>query len=283
MQAKALEIFDIDLVAIGRPALDLARPESVYRSIIDARPEIVISAAAFTAVDQAEEEPARAFAINAAGAEAVALAARDCGAAIIHLSTDYVFRGDSDTSYTENHVPAPLNVYGRSKLEGERLVARANPKHVVLRTAWVYSPFGKNFVKTMLALATERDSIQVVADQWGNPTSAYEIAVALLHIAERILIHPSADHFGLYHLAGDGDVNWSGFAREIFAQSQARGGASASVIDIRTAEFPTKARRPQNSRLNCEKFGAVFNHQMPDWKTSLGEVLDIMRHSPAPA
>ncbi|HLU20474.1 MAG TPA: dTDP-4-dehydrorhamnose reductase [Pusillimonas sp.] len=271
LAAEAAKRSAMKLVIMGRPSLDLTRPETVHRVIAHARPDIVISAAAYTAVDQAEDEPALAREINAAGAKAVAEAAYQCGAPVIHLSTDYVFAGDTLTAYTEEETPSPKNVYGQTKLEGEGLVALANPQHVILRTAWVFSPSGRNFVKTMLHLARERDAVAVVADQWGNPTSALELARAILHIATR-LGTPNPP-YGLYHLAGAGDVNWSGFARAIIAESRALGGPEANVIDIASYDYPTRAARPANSRLSCDKFNAAFNWQMPHWQESVGEVV----------
>ncbi|WP_292090156.1 NAD(P)-dependent oxidoreductase, partial [Mesorhizobium sp.] len=159
---------------VGRPALDLARPETVFAALAEARPDIVVSAAAYTNVDQAEDEKELAFAVNATGAGKVAEAAAGLGVPVIHLSTDYVFDGAKDSAYVETDATAPLGVYGASKLAGEKAVAAANPRHLILRTAWVYSPFGRNFVKTMLRLASDRDEISVVADQWGNPTSALD-------------------------------------------------------------------------------------------------------------
>ncbi|RUV09947.1 dTDP-4-dehydrorhamnose reductase, partial [Mesorhizobium sp. M7A.T.Ca.TU.009.01.3.1] len=169
----------VEVIAIGRPQLDLARPDTVIEAIAAAKPDIVVSAAAYTAVDQAEDEPDLAFAVNAAGAGEVAQAASRLGVPVIHLSTDYVFDGTKDAAYVETDATAPRSVYGASKLAGEQAVASANPRHLILRTAWVYSPFGKNFVKTMLRLAADRDEIAVVADQWGNPTSALDIADAI--------------------------------------------------------------------------------------------------------
>ncbi len=262
----------VEIVAAGRPELDLAQPDTVRRAILDARPDVVVSAAAYTAVDQAEDEPDAAFAVNAAGAGAVAEAARDCGAPVIHLSTDYVFAGDAAGPYREDDPTGPRSVYGRSKLEGERLVVAGNPRHVVLRTAWVYSPFGKNFVRTMLRLAETRDALSVVADQWGNPTGALDIADAVLHVAARIA-RPDFVAWDVYHFAGAGEANWSGFAREIFKESAARGGPSATVTDIATSDYPTKAARPANSRLDTTRFEAVFGLAPPPWRESLKPVV----------
>ncbi|YBV98160.1 dTDP-4-dehydrorhamnose reductase [Phyllobacteriaceae bacterium JZ32] len=264
---------DLQLLAMGRPDLDLARPETVLAAISEARPDLVVSAAAYTAVDQAEDESEAAFAVNAAGARAVAEAARACGAPVIHLSTDYVFAGDSGKAYVESDPVGPKGVYGRSKLEGERLVAEAHPEHIILRTAWVYSSFGKNFVKTMLRVAETRESLSVVSDQWGNPTSALDIADAIIRISDHLAGKADFAGYGIYHLAGTGDTNWSGFARGIFAESARNGGPVAEVIDIATSQYPTKAVRPANSRLSTEKFRKTFGWSMPEWQASLRDVV----------
>ncbi|TJV53573.1 MAG: dTDP-4-dehydrorhamnose reductase [Mesorhizobium sp.] len=264
---------DVEVVAVGRPVLDLARPDTVYSALEAARPDIVVSAAAYTAVDQAEDEKDLAFAVNAVGAGKVAEAAAKLGVPVIHLSTDYVFDGTKDGAYVETDPTAPLGVYGASKLAGEQAVAAANPRHLILRTAWVYSPFGRNFVKTMLRLAADRDEISVVADQWGNPTSALDIADAILHAAARLHDGNNFAAYGIYHLAGSGEINWSGFARHILDTSRAFGGPHASVRDIATADYPTKARRPANSRLSSARFADVFGWTAPEWRDSAGGVV----------
>ncbi|TPN83172.1 dTDP-4-dehydrorhamnose reductase [Mesorhizobium sp. CU2] len=261
---------DVEVVALGRPALDLARPETVLAALEAAKPDIVVSAAAYTAVDQAEDERDLAFAVNAVGAGKVAEAAAKLGVPVIHLSTDYVFNGAKDSAYVETDPTEPIGVYGASKLAGEQAVAAASSRHLILRTAWVYSPFGKNFVKTILRLAADRDELSVVADQWGNPTSALDIADAVLHAAAR-LGHGAP--FGVYHLAGTGETNWSGFARHILDASRALGGPHARVRDITTAEYPTKARRPANSRLSSAKFAAVFGWTPQIWRESTETVV----------
>ncbi|TGT41339.1 dTDP-4-dehydrorhamnose reductase [Mesorhizobium sp. M8A.F.Ca.ET.165.01.1.1] len=263
----------VEVVAIGRPELDLARPDTVIDAITAARPDIVVSAAAYTAVDQAEDEPDLAFAVNATGAGKVAEAAARLGVPIIHLSTDYVFDGSAPRAYVETDPTAPLGVYGASKLAGEQAVAAANPRHLILRTAWVYSPFGKNFVKTMLRLAADRDEISVVSDQCGNPTSALDIADAILHAATTLHRDKDVAAFGTYHLAGTGETNWSGFARHILDTSLKSGGPWARVRDITTMDYPTKARRPANSRLSSAKFADVFAWTAPDWRESAEEVV----------
>ncbi|TPM37561.1 dTDP-4-dehydrorhamnose reductase [Mesorhizobium sp. B2-3-4] len=268
-QARA----DAQIVPVGRPQIDLARPDTIIDVIAAASPDIVVSAAAYTAVDQAEDEPDLAFAVNATGAGKVAEAAARLGVPVIHLSTDYVFDGTKADAYVETDPTAPLGVYGASKLAGEQAVAAANPRHLILRTAWVYSPFGKNFVKTMLRLAADRNEISVVSDQWGNPTSALDIADAILHAAA--MLHRNKDFaaFGTYHLAGTGDTNWSGFARHILDTSLKFGGSWARVRDIETMDYPTKARRPANSQLSSAKFADVFAWNAPDWRESAQAVV----------
>jgi len=260
---------DLEMIALGRPSLDLVKPEAVHNAIAAINPDLVVSAAAYTAMDLAEDERELAFAVNATGAEAVAKAAKVCGSPVIHLSTDYVFAGDTDEPYVESDVTAPRSVYGNSKLEGERLVARANPRHIILRTAWVYSPFGKNFVKTMLKLAETHDAVTVVSDQRGNPTSALDIADAIIQVADHLAVVPDFAAYGVYHLVGAGDTNWSGFARAIFSESARLGGPRAAVTDIMTADYPTKAVRPANSRLSTAKFQQVFDWSPPRWQSSL--------------
>ncbi|PWJ92740.1 dTDP-4-dehydrorhamnose reductase [Mesorhizobium loti] len=263
----------VEVIAIGRPSLDLAKPDTVIDAIAAAKPDIVVSAAAYTAVDQAEDEPDLAFAVNAVGAGKVAEAARRLGVPVIHLSTDYVFDGSAAGAYVETDATGPRCVYGASKLAGEQAVAAANPRHLILRTAWVYSPFGKNFVKTMLRLAADRDEITVVADQWGNPTSALDIADAILHAAAQLHGNKGSDASGIYHLAGAGETNWSGFARHILDTSRVLGGPWARVRDIATMDYPTKARRPANSRLSSTKFASVFGSNAPDWRQSTEAVV----------
>lgn len=270
---KASQRSDLEVIALGRPELDLAERETVFHAIEAVKPDLVVSAAAYTAVDLAEDESELAFAINATGAEAVAEAAKSCGAPVIHLSTDYVFAGDASKAYVETDSTGPRSVYGSSKLEGEQLIAKANRQHIIMRTAWVYSPFGKNFVKTMLKLAETRDALSVVSDQWGNPTSALDIADAIIHVADHMAAVPDFSAYGVYHLVGTGDTNWSGFARAIFSESAALGGPAATVTDITTADYPTKAVRPANSRLLTAKFRKRFDWSAPQWQASLHDVI----------
>ncbi|KXF76577.1 dTDP-4-dehydrorhamnose reductase [Paramesorhizobium deserti] len=269
---RASGLHDVTVITVGRPEMDLADPISIQHAIGDANVDIVVSAAAYTAVDQAEDEPELAHAVNVTGAHAVASAAATRNIPVIHLSTDYVFSGTSNALYTEEDATDPQCVYGRTKLAGELAVASANPQHVILRTAWVYSPYGKNFVKTMMRLAAERDEISVVSDQWGNPTSALDIADGIIHIAERILSDDRNAPYGLFHLTGTGETNWSGFADEIMKTSPVHGGPTAVIRPISTSDYPTKAKRPANSRLATEKLKAAYGWKAPRWQTSLGEV-----------
>lgn len=263
----------VEVVAVGRPALDLARPDTVFEALAAAKPDIVVSAAAHTTVDQAEDEKELAFKVNAEGAGKVAEAAARLGIPVIHLSTDYVFDGAKDGPYVETDATAPLGVYGASKLAGERAVAAANPRHLILRTAWVYSPFGRNFVKTMLRLASERDEVSVVADQWGNPTSALDIADAIRHASAILRRNKSFAAFGVYHVAGTGEINWSGFARQVLDKSRELGGPYARVRDVAMADYPGKALRPVNSRLSSAKFAAAFGWTAPEWRQSAEAVV----------
>ena len=257
----------IDVIAIRRPQLDLAVPSSIRHAIPDVRPDIVVSAAAYTAVDKAESEPEIAASVNGVGAGCVAEVCEKLGIPIIHLSTDYVFDGRKTGAYVETDPTGPMSAYGRSKLAGEQAVQAACSRHVILRTAWVYSPFGNNFVKTMLRVAQSRPEISVVDDQVGCPTYAPHLAQAILHITGAVIRPGNETAWGVYHACGAGETTWCGFAREIFRVSGARGGPAAAVKAITTAEYPTPAKRPGNSRLDCGKLERVFGIRQPSWQT----------------
>lgn len=276
---QALASADLEIVALGRPELDLAQPETVLRALSDAKPDVVVSAAAYTAVDKAESEPELAFAVNRDGAGAVAQAAKELGVPIIHLSTDYVFDGTKATAYVETDAIGPMSVYGLSKLEGENTVAENTPNHAILRTAWVYSEYGNNFVKTMLRLGESRDEINVVADQFGCPTSANDIASAIVEIARQLSADSSPRLRGVFHLSGTGETNWANFAKQIFAFSAENGGKPMVVNDIVTAQYPTPAKRPANSRLDCSKLEKVFGIRLPAWQTSTRAVVTALAQS----
>jgi dTDP-4-dehydrorhamnose reductase len=262
---------DVTAFALGRPALDLTAPASVLKTLADFKPDVIVNAAAYTAVDKAEAEPDAAMALNADGPARLAEAADKMGAILIHVSTDYVFDGTKATPYVEDDPTAPLGAYGRSKLAGEEAVRAATARHIILRTAWVHSPFGANFVKTMLRLAADRPEVRVVDDQIGSPTYAPHLAEAILAIARTALADADAARFGTYHAAGTGAVTWCGMAREVMRVSASLGGPSANVAAITTAEYPTPARRPANSRLDCAKLATVFGVTLPRWEEGVAE------------
>jgi dTDP-4-dehydrorhamnose reductase len=265
----------IAVEAVGRPEIDLEQPDTVTAALIARAPDVIVNAAAFTAVDKAEVEENRAFAINRDGAAAAATAAAQLGIPLIHLSTDYVYDGGNRQPYVETDVTAPLGVYGASKLAGELAVSTACPNALILRTSWVYSPFGSNFVKTMLHLGATRDRLRVVDDQIGNPTSALDLAGAILRIV------PGLDgQGGLYHLAGTGHVSWCGLARHIFEVSASCGGPSLPVEAITTADYPTPARRPAHSWLSSAAFERRFGFALPPWQESVTGVVRELLQSP---
>lgn len=276
---QALASAELEIVALGRPELDLAQPETVLTALREAKPDVVISAAAYTAVDKAESEPDIAFAVNRDGARAVAEAANDIGVPVIHLSTDYVFDGTKAAAYVETDPTGPASAYGRSKLEGEQAVSESTANHAILRTAWVYSEYGGNFVKTMLRLSEGRDEVNVVADQFGCPSSANDIAIAIVAIARRLMQDPSPHLRGIFHLSGTGETNWADFAKQIFGFSAENGGKSMIVNYITTAQYPTPARRPANSRLDCSKLEEVYGIRLPEWQTSTRAVVAALAQS----
>jgi dTDP-4-dehydrorhamnose reductase len=260
---------DVAIVALARPEVMLEDRAAVLNGVARARPDVVINAAAYTAVDKAESEEWLAVQVNGKGAGHVAEAAANIGAPLLHLSTDYVFDGTLDRPDREDDPPNPTGVYGRSKLIGETLAAERCPNSVILRTAWVYSPFGTNFVRTMLRLNETRDEVGVVADQLGNPTSAIDIADALLAVARRIREDDSPDLRGVFHMTGGGEATWADLAEAVFAEARAHGRRLTRVKRITTAEYPTPARRPANSRLDNTKLGRVYGVHLPDWRGSL--------------
>lgn len=261
-----------ELVFTTRDMLDLADPASIERTVAAVSPELVISAGAYTAVDRAEQEPELAMAINGHAPGVLAAAAARVGAPILHISTDYVFDGSLDRPWVEDDSVAPLGVYGATKLAGEAAVIASGARHAILRTAWVYSPFGNNFVRTMLRLAETRDALSVVEDQFGCPTSAHDIADGLSAVVQQWQQGGGGE--GIYHLAGTGETHWADFARAIFAASAARGGHSADVTGIPTSAYPTPAQRPANSRLDCTRFAQTFGYRAPDWRESVVAVVD---------
>ncbi|MBB1428472.1 dTDP-4-dehydrorhamnose reductase [Shewanella sp. SG44-2] len=260
---------ELTFLALDREELDITDPIQVDKIVTEFQPNIIINAAAYTTVDKAEQESELAFAINRYGPQNLALAANKINAAIIHISTDYVFDGDSAESYTESDVTSPQGEYGRSKLAGEHAVAQACPKHIILRTAWVFGEHGNNFVKSMLRLAKTRDTLGVVADQFGGPTYAGDIANAILVISKQIARNSHA--YGIYHFSGFPHVNWHTFAERIFeiALDQNVLVKPIQVNPITTLDYPTPAKRPANSRLNCDKIHNTFGIMQSDWQAAL--------------
>ena len=258
----------VKIVAQGRPQLDLLDKASIAAAFDTVRPDLVVNAAAYTAVDQAESEEAAAFALNAAAPGDLAAAAARSSIPILHISTDYVFDGTKTAPYVETDPVAPLGVYGRSKLAGEQAVAGANPDHIILRTAWVYSPVGRNFVKTMLRVGSMREELGVVHDQRGNPTSAADIAAGIAGISAQVLSGRAPMKPGVYHMTARGEASWAEFAEHIFACSAQAGGPVARVKRITSAEYPTPVARPANSRLACSKISEAYGVVLPQWQGS---------------
>jgi dTDP-4-dehydrorhamnose reductase len=258
---------EVAITCIGRPQLDLAQPDTVDAVLAGAAADVVVNAAAYTAVDKAESERDLAFRINRDGAAAVAQACARRGLPLIHVSTDYVFDGTARAPYRETDTCNPQGVYGASKLAGEDAVRAALPDAAVLRTAWVHSPFGGNFVKTMLRLAAERDRLRVVADQRGSPTYAPDLAVAIVVMARQLCAGAGG---GVFHLAGSGATTWHGLAVEIMSVA----GRDIPVDAISTAEYPTPARRPANSVLDTAKIAAAFGIRLPPWQDGVRRCVD---------
>lgn len=271
--ATELRLAAPEAVFLGRDKADLRAPEACAEAIAAHHPTAVINAAAHTAVDRAEKEEALATVINGDAPGAMARACAALGVPFVHISTDYVFAGDGSTPWTPTHPVAPQNAYGRSKLVGEEAVRAAGGTHAILRTSWVVSAHGTNFVKTMLRLGAERDALTIVADQIGGPTPARDIARACLSIAAQLL--EAQDKSGTYHFSGAPDTNWADFAREIFATA----GLPCNVTNIPSSAYPTPATRPQNSRLDCRATETVFGIPRPDWRSGLTEILRTLQEA----
>ncbi len=268
------------LTYANRAALDITDADAVRALIASGGVGLVVNAAAYTAVDRAETEPAAADAGNRLGPEVLAYASGRAGIPLIHISTDYVFDGSKAGAYVEDDPVAPLGVYGASKEAGERAVRQHNDRHLILRTAWVYSADGGNFIKTMLRLAGERDSVSVVDDQIGCPSSADAIANAIVALTTRFYRDGDATAWGTYHLCCAGETSWHGFAAAIFEALAARGGKAPALSAIKTKEFPTPARRPANSVLNCDKLKTTFGITPPHWQEALIPVMDELCGKP---
>jgi dTDP-4-dehydrorhamnose reductase len=270
------------VVALEAPVLDLTDAASIARAVAQAAPDAIVNAAAYTAVDKAEGQRDLAFAVNATGAGLLAAAAADRDLPFVQISTDYVFSGDGGAPYAEDAATGPSSVYGASKLAGEAAVLAANPRSAILRTAWVCSPHGTNFVKTMLRLGAERDAVSVVADQHGAPTFAADLADAIARMLPRLAAAPAGDPaFGLFHLTGQPWTTWHGFAEAIFAGAAARGAKTPHLAAIGTADYPTPARRPADGRLDCSRIGLIHGITPADWRRSLAKCLDTLIGPPA--
>ncbi len=256
---------EVQVDALDRGAADLTNSDACAEIIKNTDAQVVINAAAYTAVDKAEDEIDQAFAINALAPAAMARAAADRDLPFLHISTDYVFDGSGNRAWATTDQTAPLNVYGQSKLKGEKLIADAGGWHAILRTSWVFSAYGSNFVKTILRLAETRDQLSIVADQIGGPTFAASIADCLLTIATT----ERRGEGGIFHFSGSPDTSWAGFAREVVSQA----GLGLTIDEIPTAEFPTPAQRPLNSRLDCQRLMDEFGLPRPDWKQAITDVL----------
>ena len=263
------------IVGRSRSETDIADAAAVEAAFRAARPDIVVNAAAYTKVDKAETERDQAYRVNKDGAGILAAVCAAADVPFVHISTDYVFDGSKPGSYVEDDPPAPVSVYGASKLAGEEEVRRRHKKHVILRTSWVYGQYGSNFLKTMLRLAEERSELRVVADQHGSPTCTADLAQAVFALAPR-LIHADDRFWGIYHFTGDGETNWCQFADEILTHRARWKGGRPKLTAITTAEYPTPARRPMNSVLDNSRFRATFGLSAKSWRQSVKESVDAL-------
>ncbi len=266
---------------VGRPGFDFDRPPSIAESVQATQPAFVVNAAAWTAVDAAETDPDAAGRANRDGPATLAALCADARIPLIHISTDYVFDGNKGTPYTEADPTSPTGVYGATKLEGEQAVLAACPRAIVLRTSWVYSATGKNFVRSMLGAAQKTDRLRVVADQQGCPTSARDLAVAILAVVARLREGWQDRYAGVFHAAGAGSTTWHGLAEAVFQDAAAYGRPVPTVDAIATADWPTPARRPPDSRLDCTKLSQVFGVRLPEWRTGLSRTIaELLAASP---
>ena len=252
-----------EVIALDRARLDLSDPTAIQHVVRDARPEVIVNAAAYTAVDRAESEPALAGAVNAVAPGVFAEEARRCGALLVHYSTDYVFDGEKQTPYVEDDAASPINAYGKTKLEGERAIQASGCRSLILRTSWVYGPRGHNFLKTVLRLARERSELRMVDDQIGAPTSSAAIALATVEMLGR------TGPEGLFHMTASGETSWRGFAEAIVARNHLQ----VRVVGITSQDYPTPARRPRNSLLDNGKLKSAYGLALGSWQHQLDEVV----------
>jgi dTDP-4-dehydrorhamnose reductase len=264
-----------ELVALDSASADFRHPEQLGQTVLKVRPDVIVNAAAHTAVDKAESEPELARMLNATSPGVIAEVAQQIGALMVHYSTDYVFDGSGSKPWQEDDATGPLSVYGRTKLEGEQLVAKRCARHLIFRTSWVYAARGGNFAKTMLRLAKERERLTVIDDQFGAPTGAELLADVTAHAIRDTLRDPAKA--GLYHLAAGGETTWHGYARFVLEQAQAAGvelkATPASVDPVPTSAFPTPATRPHNSRLSTIKLQSTFGLSLPHWQAGVARML----------
>jgi len=275
-----------DLTALDRAALDLAEPATIAAQMRATRPDVIVNCAAYTAVDRAETDQAAAHAANAIGAGVLAEEAKRCGALLVHFSTDYVFDGEKRAPYLETDATNPLSVYGATKLAGERAIAAAGARHLILRTSWVYGPHGKNFLFTMLRLGREREELRVVDDQRGAPTSSRALARLVRELLQpggsaltRGGVDAAAERSGVYHATAAGETTWFGFAQAIFDEMRRQGRLDFTpprLTAIHTSGYPTPARRPANSVLSGERLRAAFATSIPDWREGLAEAISAL-------
>lgn len=274
---------DVTVIPLARPMLDLEDLVSIAPAIAACQPDVVVNAAAYTAVDLAESQEETALLVNGEAAGEVARAARALGVPVIQISTDYVFDGALERPYREGDPVAPICAYGRSKLAGEQAVTAATDDHAILRTAWVYSPFGNNFVRTMLRLAETRTEIGVVADQAGCPTNALDIADAILAVAHNLSARPDDPALrGIFHMGAQGEAVWADVAEAIFAEREAAGHAPVTVKRIATECYPTPAKRPGNSRLDSRRLAAIHGLTLPHWRGSLSACVQRLLNTDRP-
>ncbi len=259
------------VACIGRDAADFTRPDEVALAATHVQADAIVNAAAYTAVDRAESDEATALLVNATSVGALARVAADRGLPLVHVSTDYVFDGGGERPFRQGDPTGPLGAYGRTKLAGEEALRAAGGTHAILRTSWVFSAHGQNFLRTMLRLGAERPVLRVVADQVGGPTPASDLAQACLTAATALTAAPHLT--GTYHYTGAPDVSWADFARAIFAEA----GLPVAVEDIPTSAYPTPARRPANSRLDCSATEAAFGLARPDWRRAVREAIAVLR------
>ncbi len=276
----ALPTQGFEALLVGQPEFEFDKPETVTAAFAALKPDAVVNCAAWTAVDAAEDDEAGAFRANALGPALLGQLTREAGIPLIQISTDYVFDGLKGAPYVESDLPNPLGAYGRTKLAGEWAAQAANPRSIILRTAWVFAPMGKNFLRTMLALGAQRPELRVVADQWGSPTAAPDLADAIASILARLRADGWRDDLaGTYHATGSGFTNWHGFAEAIFTAAARHAAPRPKVHAITTADYPTKAKRPADGRLDNGKLARVFGVALPAWEAGLSRVMAALHKS----